>query len=70
MDKRKCAVCDTEFDFETSGLGGPDNVVVCGAECAKKSAEARGNRTTIHDKTGKIVDTNVSPLDIIGYHKF
>ena len=58
MDKQKCAICEKEFDFEKEGLGCGE-IIVCGPECARKSASGRGNAYAIHDKSsGKIIDTN------------
>ncbi|HAU07455.1 MAG: hypothetical protein UW46_C0006G0011 [Candidatus Yanofskybacteria bacterium GW2011_GWF1_44_227] len=60
-DIRKCAVCRVEFDFDESGLEGPNDVVVCGAVCAKKSAASRGSEYVIHDGEGAVVETNITP---------
>jgi hypothetical protein len=69
MDMRKCDVCKKEFDFDTEGLEGP-GAIVCGNECATKSAESRGRRVIIHDKAGDVVETNVKPTDVIWGHFF
>jgi hypothetical protein len=61
MDMRKCAVCPKRFDFDTSGLEGPDGVVVCSAECARASAKGRGHEYAIHDHEGRITESNVTP---------
>lgn len=63
MDTRKCVECGTEFDFDKTGLQGPGSIVVCGASCAKKSVERRGNKYAIHDHSGDITDTNAGPED-------
>ena len=56
-DMQNCDVCGKKFDFDKEGLGcGP--IVVCGAECGKKSAASRGNAHAIHDKTGAVTETN------------
>jgi len=60
-DIRRCAVCHVEFDLDQSGLEGPNDVVVCGVVCAKKSATSRGNEYVIHDDNGAVTDTNVTP---------
>lgn len=58
MDKRKCSICGKTFNFAKTGLEGPGGVLVCGNACARKSAASHGNTVAIHDKTGKVVDTN------------
>jgi hypothetical protein len=60
-DMRTCAVCPKEFDFDTSGLEGPGGIVVCSAACAKKSAKSRGREHAIHDKEGRITESNITP---------
>lgn len=57
-DMQKCNQCGKEFDFDKGGLSCGD-IVVCSDKCAKLSAAGRGNAHAIHDKTGKIVETNV-----------
>lgn len=68
MDSKKCAVCNTEFDFDKTGLEGPGGIFVCGTECAKASAEDHGNKYAIHDHSGDITDTDVKPEDEIRRH--
>ncbi len=63
MDVRNCDVCTAEFDFDTSGLQGPNNVVVCGAECAKKSASSRRSEVVIHDEVGRVTEHNIDLTD-------
>jgi hypothetical protein len=63
MDTRKCAVCEVEFDFDKTGLQGPNGVLVCGTECAKKSAASRGHKHAIHDESGDIIATDAEPED-------
>ncbi len=63
MDIRNCAVCTTEFDLDTSGLEGPNEVVVCGTECAKKSASSRGSECVVHDDAGAVTDHTIDPAD-------
>ena len=58
MDMQKCQVCKKEFDFDEEGLG-CGQVIVCSGNCAKKSAKSRGNAYAIHDKSDKIVDTDM-----------
>lgn len=65
MDLQKCSVCNVEFDLDTSGLEGPDNVIVCGNECAKKKAASRGNKFVIHDKKGDVVETDLEPGEVV-----
>lgn len=62
MDKRKCSMCRTVFDYDTSGLGTEregKEVVFCGAKCVKKSTAERGTSYAIHDEADAIVDTDV-----------
>ena len=68
VDRKKCAMCNTEFDFEKTGLQGPGDIFVCGTECAKASAQGRGNLYAVHDDSGDIVDTDVKPEDKISRH--
>ena len=64
MDIQKCSVCFKKFDFDQLGLEGPGGIKVCSSDCAKKSAESRGNEYAIHNNTGKITESNITP----GYH--
>ncbi|MHA1471168.1 MAG: hypothetical protein ACTSSP_11495 [Candidatus Asgardarchaeia archaeon] len=66
-DMRICSVCKEEFDFDEKGLG-CGKIVVCGDVCAKISAEGRGHRYTIHDKTGDIVETNADGTEQIHHY--
>jgi hypothetical protein len=59
MDTKKCDVCRDEFDFDVSGLGGPNGIVVCSNTCAEKSAASRGKKYMIHDKYDRVIQTNV-----------
>ena len=68
MDMRNCAMCPKEFDFDVEGLQGPNDVVVCSNECARKSASSRGRRVVVHDHSGAVVETNVKPGDTITKH--
>lgn len=47
-----CTECQIKFDFDEMGLRGPNNIYVCGSECAKRSASSRGNAVAIHDHDG------------------
>ena len=59
MDMQKCNVCKKKFDFDKEGLG-CGMIIVCSGDCAKKSAESRGNAHAIHDSKGKIVETDAT----------
>ena len=64
MDMRTCSVCTNKFDFDTAGLEGPNGVLICGNECAKKSAASRAHKYVIHDKADAIVETDIKPGDL------
>ena len=61
MDMRLCDVCGVQFDFDETGLEGPNEVIVCSNGCAKKSAGSRGKKYVIHDKSDAIVETDLKP---------
>lgn len=63
MDMQQCATCQKEFDFDVEGLQGPGGIVVCGSDCAEKSATRRGHAVAIHDHSGAVIKTNVTPSD-------
>ena len=59
MDMQTCSECGKKFDFEKGELSrGP--ILVCSAECGKKSAASRGNAYAIHNEAGDIIDTNAT----------
>jgi hypothetical protein len=67
-DIRKCTICGEEFNFNTSGLEGPNNIIVCGDKCAKKSALRRGSKYVIHGHSGGVEKTDIRPGDKIRRH--
>ena len=57
-------VCHKEFDYDKGGLG-CGSVIVCSDVCAKISASSKGHKIAIHDKTGKVLETNADGTEII-----
>ena len=69
-DLQNCIICQTEFDFDTSGLLGPDNSIVCSNNCAKICAAIKGNNIVIHDKDGNVVETDLKDGDKPRRHRW
>ena len=58
MDIRKCKECGKRFDFDKGGLESSFGGVVCGIDCAKRSARKNKRSYAIHNKRDEIIDTD------------